>query len=177
MDVVLRQSVVVFVDVGADAVQERRMQRVEALAAAEHACVALARERAQRSDRDVERGLDAPAERAAEIIDDRALRLDAHVAWNAIEGAADDIRRQRLGDAGVRRLGQAFPLYRTYSRGTAAYAAECRSIRKSHAVDRRQRAAELMPMIALVFAEPEVSCGAAERECSAVGIDVEPVPV
>ena len=119
MDVVLRQRVVVLVHVRADAVQERGVQRVEALRAAEHARVALARERGERCDRDVERGLDAAAERAAEIVDDRALRFVLHVARDRVERAVDDIGRERLGD-GHREAG---------AQG-----------REAHAVDRRQRA-------------------------------------
>jgi hypothetical protein len=86
------------VHVRADAVQERGVERVEALGAAEHAGAALARKRRERSNRDVERGLDAAAERAAQVVHERACRLAPHVVRDRVERAVDDVGREGLGD-------------------------------------------------------------------------------
>src|SRR5688572_22964884 len=51
------------------------------------------------------------------------------------------------------------------------------SIREPNAIDRRQIVADVLPPLSLVFADEEIAGGAAERECSAIGIDVEPVTV
>jgi len=97
MNVVLRQRVVVLVHVRADAVQQRRVQRVEALGAAEHAGVSLSRERREGRDRNVQRRLDAAAERASQVVHERTRRLVLHVAWDRVERAVDDIGREGLG--------------------------------------------------------------------------------
>ena len=51
------------------------------------------------------------------------------------------------------------------------------SVHESQAVDRRQSVTDVVPALALVFANEQVAASAAERECSAIGIDVEPMPV
>ena len=51
------------------------------------------------------------------------------------------------------------------------------SIDETDAIDRRQVVADVLPPLSLVLADEEIAGGAAERECSAVGIDVEPVAI
>src|ERR1044072_5323559 len=97
MDVVLRQRVVVLVQVRATAVQERRMQRGEALGAAEHACGGIAREWRERLYRVAHRRLDCTTERAAEIVEDRALRLVPNVARGRLVSAVRDVLGERFG--------------------------------------------------------------------------------
>jgi hypothetical protein len=65
MNEILGQSVVVLVDVRADAVHQRRVQRVETLGAAEHAGRGVAGIGRHGSNRGIECRLDAAAERAA----------------------------------------------------------------------------------------------------------------
>ena len=74
------------------------MQRVEALGAAEHASSRVAGVGRERLNRDVERGLDAAAERAAQIVDDGALRFIADVAWDGFVGAVRDVLGERFGN-------------------------------------------------------------------------------
>ena len=82
MDVVLGRRVVVLVDVRADTVEKRRMQRIEGFAPAEHACSGFARERCERLDGDIERGFDAAAHGATEVIQYGALRFPPDIFGN-----------------------------------------------------------------------------------------------
>jgi hypothetical protein len=91
------------VHVRADAVQERRVQRVEALGAAQHTGRCVARERGQRLDGHVERRFHGAAERATQIVEDGALRFVAHVARNRLVSAVRDVFGERCGD-GHRKL-------------------------------------------------------------------------
>ena len=78
--VVLRRRVVVVVDVRADAVHQRRVQRVEPLVAAEHVGRGCARERPERADGGVHRLVARAAHRAAHEVDQRAARFAQHLA-------------------------------------------------------------------------------------------------
>ena len=91
MDVILRQRVVIIVHVRADAVQQRDEQRIEALPAAEYARRCCPGVGAQRRDGHNHRRVLRPAQRAADNVDNRSLRLVAHVLWDAIETAVANV--------------------------------------------------------------------------------------
>ena len=74
------------------------MQRIEAFGAAEHARRGVARERRERLDRDVERGLDGAAKRAPQVVDDGAFRFVTNVARDRLVGAVRDVLGERFGD-------------------------------------------------------------------------------
>ena len=113
MNVVLRQRVVVLVHVRADAVQERRVERIELLAPADHDGGSLARERRKRRDRDVDSGLDAAAERTAQVVQDCAFRLAPHVVRNGVEIAFGHVGGQGLRDGHFSPFARSFRFFRS----------------------------------------------------------------
>jgi hypothetical protein len=97
MAVVLGRRVVVVVDVRADAVHQRGEQRVEPLGASEHARRGRSGERTERAQRDVDRFVAGAAERAADVVDQRAQRFVVHVVRNGFEAALDEPGGKRPG--------------------------------------------------------------------------------
>src|SRR5512142_1838540 len=97
MDVVLRRRVVEIVDVRADPIHQRSVQRVHALAASQNAGGGLAGIWAQSLDGAIHGRIDAAAQRASNVIDDRPAGFVAHVLGDAFNPACHDIRCERLG--------------------------------------------------------------------------------
>ncbi len=75
MNIVARRGVVVVEDMRADPVQQRRVQRIEPLAATEHARGALPGIWVQHLERDLNRVFAASADRTSDVIQDRAASL------------------------------------------------------------------------------------------------------
>ena len=92
VDVILGRGVVVIVYVRADAVEQRGVQRVQPLRAAQHVGNLRAGERGHGPERDFHRGLARAAYRAADVVEQRAMRLVPHVLRDALEPAGDDVR-------------------------------------------------------------------------------------
>ena len=97
MAVVLRRRVVVVLDVRADAVHQRRMQRIEPLDPADDARGPLARERTQRANRGRDSGMRAATNRATDDVDDGSLGFVADVSRDVLPPVRDDVGGKGLG--------------------------------------------------------------------------------
>ena len=94
--VVLRRRVVVVVDVRADAVQQRRVQRIDPFDAPEDGCDRLAGVRPEGAQRDVHGRMRSPTDGAAHVVHDGPARLVAHVHGDVFQLIVNDVRRERF---------------------------------------------------------------------------------
>ncbi len=92
MAVVFRRRVVVVVHVRADAVHERRVQRIEPVGSPKNAGGRRARIGPKRPNGDVHGGMEAPPDGAPDVVHDRPSRLMTHIVGNVLEAARRDVR-------------------------------------------------------------------------------------
>ena len=98
MDIILRQCVVIIVDVTANTIENRGEKRIEAFAAAEDAGGRRAAIRSQRLYRDVHRRVVGAAERTTDDIEHCALGFMMNILRNRIEAASKNIADQLCRD-------------------------------------------------------------------------------
>src|SRR6185312_7458148 len=96
MNVILRGRVVEIVDVRADSVHQRRVQRVHPLAASQNVRGGLAGIRSQSLDGTIYRRIDAAAQRASDVIYDGPASLVTNVLRDALDPVGDYVRGERL---------------------------------------------------------------------------------
>ena len=91
MTVVLWRGVVVVVDVRADAVQQRGVQRVDSFRAAEHARSRFAGVGTEGTQRDVHGRVRSSTDGTAHVVHDRAARLVANVGGDIFELVGNNV--------------------------------------------------------------------------------------
>ena len=97
MNVVLRRRVVVVIDVRADAVHQRGVERVQTLRSAENPRSRLAGKRPQRANGNVYGWMEAATDGAPHIVDEGSPCLVADIFGNLVELAGNDILGERFG--------------------------------------------------------------------------------
>lgn len=97
MHVVFRRSVVEVVDMGTDAIHQRRMERIEAFRASQNGCNRAAGVRAEGSNGDVDSFVVAASEGAAEEIDNGTAGFVTHIFGDGFEACGDDPRGEGSG--------------------------------------------------------------------------------